>query len=394
MFFQKDDNKAIIRSFLDLKLLKERENKFFESDTADANFDLLKASASIISNTFDYPVAWDNYTKLNTGLYGEHFIDCIKNVTNTSINNDHISPHIQKLYLSSLRFFFEIDFMLKEGEEEHEAFEKSFSRMNIKKEAVSNTINEYFDNEFKLELLYIINSTPLLITKNLFHSEQIKLFSTFDEKRFTAEETLNNIASSKDEITNKISDFQTELEQKEQTVKNLQATLDKQKTAFNFVGLYKGFNELAKRKHKEATNTFFFLIVLAFSLIAFPLSAMISIYNPNDISQNPAISTNLLNLLPLISLEIILLYFFRVVLHNYKSIKAQVLQVELRQTLCQFIQKYADYSKEIKKGDPTALEKFESLIFSGIISDAENLPSTFDGMDQIGKLLSSLKGKV
>ena len=41
MFFQKEDNKAIIRSFLDLQLLKEDENKFFESDMADANFDLL-----------------------------------------------------------------------------------------------------------------------------------------------------------------------------------------------------------------------------------------------------------------------------------------------------------------------------------------------------------------
>ena len=391
MFYQKEDNKAIISSFLDLQLLKENENKFFESDIADANFDLLKTSANIIKNTFNYPVAWDNYTKLNIGLYGEQFLDCIKKVTNTSVNNDHISPHIQNLYLSSLRFFFEIDFMLKEGEDEHEGFKKSISGMNIIKEAVSNTINEFFDDEFKLELLYIINSTPLLITKNLFHSEQIKLFSTFDEKRLTAEETLNNIASSKDEITKKISDFQTKLEQKEQTVENLQATLDKQETAFNFVGLYKGFNELAKRKQKEATNTFCFLIVLAFSLIALPLSAMISIYNPNDISQSPAISTHLLNLLPLISLEIILLYFFRVVLHSYKSIKAQVLQIELRQTLCQFIQNYADYSKEIKKGDPAVLEKFENLIFSGIISDAENLPSTFDGMDQITKLLSSLK---
>ncbi len=391
MFFQKEDNKAIIRSFLDLQLLKEDENKFFENDIADANFDLLKTSANIIKNTFNYPVAWDNYTKLNIGLYGEQFLDCIKKVTNTSVNNDHISPHIQNLYLSSLRFFFEIDFMLKEGEDEHEEFKKSISGMNIKKEAVSNTVNELFDNEFKLELLYIINSTPFLFTKNLFHSEQIKLFSTFDEKRLTAEETLNNIASSKDEITKKISDFQTKLEQKEQTVENLQATLDKQETAFNFVGLYKGFNELAKRKQKEATNTFCFLIVLAFSLIALPLSAMISIYNPNDISQSPAISTHLLNLLPLISLEIILLYFFRVVLHNYKSIKAQVLQVELRQTLCQFIQNYADYSKGIKKDDPAVLEKFENLIFSGIISNAENLPSTFDGMDQITKLLSSLK---
>lgn len=254
MFYQKEDNKAIISSFLDLQLLKENENKFFENDIADANFDLLKTSANIIKNTFNYPVAWDNYTKLNIGLYGEQFLDCIKKVTNTSVNNDHISPHIQNLYLSSLRFFFEIDFMLKEGEDEHEGFKKSISGMNIIKEAVSNTVNELFDNEFKLELLYIINSTPFLITKNLFHSEQIKLFSTFDEKRLTAEETLNNIASSKDEITKKISDFQTKLEQKEQTVENLQATLDKQETAFNFVGLYKGFNELAKRKQKEATR--------------------------------------------------------------------------------------------------------------------------------------------
>lgn len=353
---------------------------------------MLKASASIISNTFDYPVAWDNYTKLNTGLYGEHFIDCIKNVTNTSINNDHISPHIQKLYLSSLRFFFEIDFMLKEGEEEHEAFEKSFSRMNIKKEAVSNTINEYFDNEFKLDLLYIINSTPLLITKNLFHSEQIKLFSTFDEKRLTAEETLNNIASSKDEITNKISDFQTELEQKEQTVKNLQATLDKQETAFNFVGLYDGFNQLLRTKIKESRVLLGLLVVMGCMMII-PLLCTIFGWLPENILKAEEPISHLLKLVPFISLEILLIYFFRVILQNYKSVKGQILQIELRQTLCQFIQNYADYSKEIRTNDSHPLEKFENLIFSGIISDAENLPSTFDGMDQIGKLFSTLKGK-
>jgi len=32
-----------------------------------------------------------------------------------------------------------------------------------------------------------------------------------------------------------------------------------------------------------------------------------------------------------------------------------------------------------------ALEKFESLIFSGFTSNSEILPSTFDGMDQIAK---------
>ena len=392
MFFQKEDNKAIIRSFLDLQLLKEDENKFFENDIADANFDLLKTSANIIKNTFNYPVAWDNYTKLNIGLYGEQFLDCIKKVTNTSVNNDHISPHIQKLYLSSLRFFFEIDFMLKEGEEEHEGFKKSFSGMNIKKEAVSNTINESFDDEFKLELLYIINSTPLLITKNLFHSEQIKLFSTFDEKRLTAEETLNNIASSKDEITNKISDFQTELEEKETIVISLKETLDKQKTAFNFVGLYDGFNQLLRTKIKESRVLLGLLAVMGCMMII-PLLCTIFGWLPENILKDEEPISHLLKLVPFISLEILLIYFFRVILQNYKSVKGQILQIELRQTLCQFIQNYAEYSKEIRTNDSHPLEKFENLIFSGIISDAENLPSTFDGMDQIGKLFSALKGK-
>jgi len=392
MFFQKEDNKAIIRSFLDLQLLKEDENKFFESDMADANFDLLKTSANIIKNTFNYPVAWDDYTKLNIGLYGEQFLDCIKNVTNTSVNNDHISPHIQKLYLSSLRFFFVIDFMYKEGEGEHEGFKKSFSGMNIKKEAVSNTINEFFDDEFKLELLYIINSTPLLITKNLFHSEQIKLFSTFDAKRLTAEETLNNIASSKDEITNKISDFQTELEEKETIVISLKEMLDKQKTAINFVGLYDGFKQLLRTKINESRVLLGLLVAMGCMMII-PLLCTIFGWLPENILKDEEPVSHLFKLIPFISLEILLIYFFRVILQNYKSVKGQILQIELRQTLCQFIQNYAEYSKEIRTNDSHPLEKFENLIFSGIISDAENLPSTFDGMDQIGKLFSTLKGK-
>lgn len=67
------------------------------------------------------------------------------------------------------------------------------------------------------------------------------------------------------------------------------------------------------------------------------------------------------------------------------------MQIELRQTLCQFIQSYAGYSSEIKKQDAGALEKFESIIFSGVLSDPEKLPSTYDGMGQIGNLIKSIK---
>jgi hypothetical protein len=60
--------------------------------------------------------------------------------------------------------------------------------------------------------------------------------------------------------------------------------------------------------------------------------------------------------------------------------------------LCQFIQNYAEYSKEIKTKDKSALEKFENLIFSGIVSDEQNLPSTFDGIEQLSKLADAIKG--
>lgn len=96
-------------------------------------------------------------------------------------------------------------------------------------------------------------------------------------------------------------------------------------------------------------------------------------------------------LVPIISIEIIMIYFFRVILFNHRSVKAQIMQIELRQTLCQFIQSYTEYSTEMKKQDPNALEKFESLIFSGVLSDPEKLPSTFDGVEQISNLIKSIK---
>jgi len=68
---------------------------------------------------------------------------------------------------------------------------------------------------------------------------------------------------------------------------------------------------------------------------------------------------HLIVLVPIFSFEVILIYFFRVILLNHRSVKAQIMQIELRQTLCQFIQSYADYSSEIKKKDDKALENLK-----------------------------------
>ena len=95
--------------------------------------------------------------------------------------------------------------------------------------------------------------------------------------------------------------------------------------------------------------------------------------------------------LPIFGLEFVLIYFFRVVLTHYNSIQTQIMQIELRQSLCQFIQNYADYAKEIKEKDGASLEKFENLIFSSILSTPDKVPSTFDGLEQLSNLIKNLK---
>lgn len=100
----------------------------------------------------------------------------------------------------------------------------------------------------------------------------------------------------------------------------------------------------------------------------------------------------LLTLPTILALEVILIYFFRVVLSQFRSVKAQLLQIDLRVSLCQFIESYADYVGKLRKNDSTALNKFEALIFSGLVTEEAGIPSTFDGAEQIASLIRSVRG--
>jgi hypothetical protein len=99
----------------------------------------------------------------------------------------------------------------------------------------------------------------------------------------------------------------------------------------------------------------------------------------------------LLSIIPTVSLVAIFIYYFRILLYNYKATKSQLLQIELRKTLCRFIQHYSEYSSKLKQQDQDALSKFENVIFSGIVSDEEKLPSSYDGIEQLGSLIKSIK---
>lgn len=182
-------------------------------------------------------------------------------------------------------------------------------------------------------------------------------------------------------------EFEKSLDEREKRVEALQRILESYEDAFNFVGLYDGFRGLRKQKNFDSFMNLALLWAIALGIAALPLSKVISeiMGRTSDLSLG--------GYLTFLGLELILIFFFRVCLHNYKSVKAQLLQIDLRMTLCQFVQSYATYAKEIRSGDKDLLLQFEKVVFSGIVTSEDAIPSTFDGLEKIAELIKALKAK-
>lgn len=158
---------------------------------------------------------------------------------------------------------------------------------------------------------------------------------------------------------------------------------------YNFIVLAKGFTTIRKEKTREKYFTLTLLAILIGAIIGLPIWKLLEIQKPEKINTDILIYTTPI----LLGIEAFLVYLFRIALHNHKAVKAQLLQIALRLSLCQFVLDYSKQSKEIKTDNPAALEKFESLIFSGIVSNEEAIPSIYDGLEALTKIISAAKGK-
>lgn len=94
---------------------------------------------------------------------------------------------------------------------------------------------------------------------------------------------------------------------------------------------------------------------------------------------------------PITTLMLFLFYFTRVGLQHVRSVQSQMMQLELRMALCQFIHNYADDSEKLHKKNSAGFEKFENIIFSPLVSSDDKIPTTFDGMEQLAKLVSEFR---
>lgn len=355
MFFGDENNAQVLGKFL-----RKAEAAHIEDE---ARAKRLSISREIVGYIYKSPEGWDERCPFNIKHIGNQFLQWLRDFDPTK--NDHID-HI---YCIAYRFLCEFDFLVGPGKE------LGMELRRIKSQIESDVAE--MDENVRSQIIYASYVMPANIAKEFINDSNIASFREFEAKKSEAEKLKKQ--------------WDEEINVKKAETDAIKVKLSEYKTGFNFVGLYKGFEKLGEQKESEASKLFWSLIVMGIVIIL-PLIIEIIIAMNGIYQSNPLKLDHLVVVIPLISIEIILIYYFRVILHNFNSVKAQKMQIELRQTLCQFIQSYAEYSEKIKKQDKTALEKFENLIFSGILADPEKLPSTFDGIDQLGNLVKSLKG--
>ena len=355
-FFSKEENQAILRRFA-VALESVQTN---EPPAPNVLAPLKQFFKILIENTN----AFDQHCATNIEWIGQRFIEQLTEFPETKPENQ--SGLLISIFTSAYRFLCELDFS--------QPGDLSFELRAVKN-FVEENLERFLGTE-RQQLVYANYLMPADITKKLIHSPALAEFKAFAETAKAASDL-------------KL-EWEKEFKAKSEEMEALRNGLSRITTTYNFVGLVNGFENLASAKKGEQLRSFRSLLALG-ALMVTPVAFQLWFTAIHIDTIDSHRNTLVYSLPPLIALEVILLYLFRVVLVHFRGVTTQLLQINLRISLCQFIQSYSEYSTKIKKQDAGALEKFESLIFSGITSDSEALPSTFDGVEQIAKLVNSIR---
>ena len=331
------------------------------SDSTQIAKSLLQIIELMISNA----ARFDEYCTANIEWIGDHFMREVRELPDLS--EDKKSGAIASAFTSAFRFLCELEFT--------QPADPSFEVRRIGNFVDENL--ELFAGNDRQQITFARYSMPVQVAKKLLNDPAIAEFRKFSQ---TVEEA-----------TKLKADWDSELDQRRVHVESIKEGLKGATSSYNFVGLVDGFRHLAASKITERRVAFWSLIGLALVMVTPPAAQIAYVLSHIDTIESK--KGLLLYTLPtILAIEVILIYFFRVVLAQFRSVKAQVLQLDLRIALCQFVQSYAEYSVKVKKDDPNVLAKFEAVVFSSLVAENESIPSTFDGAEHITNLIKSIRG--
>lgn len=326
---------------------------------------LVQSLEGIINLMISNADKFNEFASVNIEWIGRSFIDEISSYSGVPAENKQAA--IRSIFTSSYRFLCEFDFT--------QPYDSVFEVRKVTNFVHENL--EAFEGNDRQQLVYASYTMPAQVVKKLITHPSVTDFRKFSE-------TIEKSRTLKEK-------WDIDFENHEKLLKGLDENIQKTTSEYNFVGLVNGFKKLKETKEIERKIAFWSLFVMGLMMFVVPIAQLIFVIDRLVEIEN--LKPVLVYSIPaIVTIEIIMLYLFRVVLGQFRSVKAQLLQVDLRISLCQFIESYAEYVSKLRKTDSSALEKFEALIFSGLAIDEVGLPSTFDGVDQIASLIRSVRG--
>ncbi|MBR7369619.1 hypothetical protein G3W26_22120 [Klebsiella variicola] len=253
-------------------------------------------------------------------------------------------------------------------------------------------------SEFPVSFIWIERSMPAALTKDLLLSEEFSALrmiagsvGLFEEKITTEiKRGFSDVNKEADALKKNIEGLINSAGATVQSLAEYDEKLKQYKSEYNFVLLSKAFSNLLKTKKAEYVTNHRSVIIFSSWLIATPLFALLNhVYNffPVEFNLNA-----LFYYLPILSLELLFFYFMRLYYIEGKAIKAQILQIEQRLSLCEFIHDYVE-TKNNSGAEKESWSLFEKLIFSPIQVSSENIPSLLDGASSIAELAGKTLSK-
>lgn len=356
-------NKDLLEKAVNLlKMKKERESR------GSIEYYKIHYTQIILEKMSQSDDCWRSICPFNYHYIGKHFEKRLN-----FLENNWDSEILDDIFLMSIRFLREAELTMKRQYKQKlwnddDTYERIW---NWFKSLTNDDI--HYNQRFQLN--YIKNDYSLMLLNDYLGNKSFQAFLNYEENIKKIEQQSITLKETSDKI-------QKSVDEKLERVEQLSDTLENIKQGFNFVALSDGFSRMLNEKKASKKLILLLLFLIAVIISAIPAYKFLSDGGINLTWQQIAISAGL---------ELVLIYFFRVVLFHYRTVQTQIMQLDLRLSLCQFIQSYAEYAKEIKTNDKDALDKFENLIFSSILSSDEKIPSTFDGLEQLSSLIKQLK---
>lgn len=330
---------------------------------------LIKVVEKISNSSYSYSF---NICTFNIEHIGQQFITRINDFQNLSDYN-RLIPYILR---------FAVEFQMKNEYYDPDVAEFIFY--------YEKNINEYFapnveeQLDFNSQIYYAIKRMPYKVI------EEITLKKLSNTTQIIEESLEKQLPNKKQEIEN----IKKDCNKYTKLLKGF-------KQEFSFLALNQAFNKLEKNKLLSKRITFSFLIILAIFIIYLPYTYIEKMFLVEELTKvfnlslsgtkdNMPLFILLGSLVPMVFIESMLIYYFKIILNKYNSITDQIVQLETKQAIMQFIESYVDYkkNKNLKNED---LAKFEDIIFSQISPNLKDVPSSPDLMSLVENISKAIK---